>query len=328
MRLCDAIMQTQPGPETIGSDGRIVRYPNGAWLQDSLQRCKVRYVLSKEVAAKTRQIATAHGEMIIQCLDFLRFPEGECWIEWPDRERSRLLEDMGIKFDQSQPPVDRCGTLIKADATGRRGTIWLSWYRQEKLETDGAEVGGCEILFDLDDSEFTRRHWPDQDHHLLMRANDPHHDQIAEHWIARVIKDREAFLPRDFLVRQQTVRNFGHDTLYEFQHALAFFLLLAARNKPVEEKPVEFTKLNKSRVKGGKKPLLEHVEVTLSLSKIQERRIRLATEEETGVRASPHFHYVTGHFVRRGRTVYWRSGHTRGNLSRGRGPKKTITVIP
>lgn len=101
---------------------------------------------------------------------------------------------------------------------------------------------------------------------------------------------------------------------------LAFLLLLASRAS-LPRRQEAFDRLNRSRLKSGKAPLLDHVQVHAPLL-LQYRAYGRA--EQPGARRSPRLHHVRGHLVRRGSRLFWRVPHLRGSVRCGAVRSRTV----
>jgi hypothetical protein len=102
---------------------------------------------------------------------------------------------------------------------------------------------------------------------------------------------------------------------------LAFLLLLATRNG-LPQRAQTFERLNRRRLRGGKAPLLDHIEVRAPI--MPEHQHGTPGEPQT-TRMSPRLHHVRGHLVRRGSQIFWRVPHLRGSARSG--IVRTRTVI-
>jgi hypothetical protein len=102
---------------------------------------------------------------------------------------------------------------------------------------------------------------------------------------------------------------------------LAFFLLLSTR-AGLPQSPRSFERLNRSRLKAGKAPLLAHVDVRAPL--LPDYRAQDSGETAYG-RRGPRLHHVRGHLVRRGAELFWRVPHLRGDARLGAVRTRTVT---
>ena len=95
---------------------------------------------------------------------------------------------------------------------------------------------------------------------------------------------------------------------------LALFLLMSIRDDLVRL-PVNPQRLNSKRLRLGKPPLLEHLEICAPVF----CPAAAGRAESSGtLRRAPRFHHVRGHIVRRLDTVYWRAPHWRGTCTAGK----------
>ena len=102
---------------------------------------------------------------------------------------------------------------------------------------------------------------------------------------------------------------------------LAFLLLLATRSG-LPQRVQTFERLNRRRLRSGRAPLLEHIEVYAPV--LPEYRDCWRGEPQ-GPRMSPRLHHVRGHLVRRGSQIFWRVPHLRGTARSGSVRTRTVT---
>jgi hypothetical protein len=103
---------------------------------------------------------------------------------------------------------------------------------------------------------------------------------------------------------------------------LVFFLLLAAR-PGLPRRPLILERLNQARIKSGRAPLLEHIEVSSPL--LPEYHPSSSLESSGHHRRTPRLHHVRGHLVRRGSQLFWRVPHLRGSSRSGVIRSRTVT---
>jgi hypothetical protein len=102
---------------------------------------------------------------------------------------------------------------------------------------------------------------------------------------------------------------------------LAFFLLLGTHMGLPQRVP-ELDRLNRSRNREGKAPLLDHTEVLAPL--LPEYRATNVDLPPSG-RRGPRLHHVRGHLVRRRNQLFWRVPHLRGSARSGVVQTRTVT---
>jgi hypothetical protein len=98
------------------------------------------------------------------------------------------------------------------------------------------------------------------------------------------------------------------DLLSEWRFVLALLTMLNSRNIFDIAPAQDLTKLNKSRGRTGKPPLLVTRTVHLSMSKVQKNRL------EAGGSRNVMAHLVKGHFKIRSTGLFWWTPHVRGNI--------------
>jgi hypothetical protein len=102
---------------------------------------------------------------------------------------------------------------------------------------------------------------------------------------------------------------------------LAFMLLLASR-AGLPRRPQTFERLNRSRRKAAKAPLLDHIEMR---APVLPEYLGCAGAERHHARRGPRLHHVRGHLVRRGNQLFWRIPHLRGSARSGIIRARTVT---
>jgi hypothetical protein len=104
---------------------------------------------------------------------------------------------------------------------------------------------------------------------------------------------------------------------------LAFFLLLTTR-PALPRRPLMLERLNRVRIRAGKAPLLEQMEVSAPF--LPEFQSGYGRYSESS-RRSPRLHHVRGHLVRRGNKLFWRVPHMRGSARSGSIKTRTVTWL-
>jgi len=321
MRLQDSIMAFQD-PVHVALPGRAVfALPSGGCLASEVAACPVRYVLDDPVAAATARTAFADSAQVARCSDLLRMPAPRVWIEWSEHGRRKVMQELGLAEPVEMARlVGRAGLLVKSNATGRAGEIHAAW----EGEAGQPELSPFVIEFDLDNPCFATVRSED---HLIRGVKVNGCDALSAllcHVRFRLQPAWRAYYEaacttQDALDRalQQNLAIVAAD----FPYLAGFCLLLATRNA-VADVPVDMARLNQSRAKRGKPPLLDHIEVKARLA-LPPRSRRM---DRLQIRRAARMHFVTGHLVRRGSNVFWRRAHIRGNSLRGVISSRTITM--
>src|SRR5689334_2574665 len=120
MRLLDLVAQTTTPICVSLPNDRLVRLPGADAAAADLARCATRYVLDDEVAALCTQTAFEHESVIGDCMDILRLPAAQLWLEFDNLGRASVLARAGVMG--AATGNQRIGMLMTSDA-GRSGTI-------------------------------------------------------------------------------------------------------------------------------------------------------------------------------------------------------------
>jgi hypothetical protein len=331
MKLADQIAQFR-APFVVRSllNEDTLRLHNAADCAAEVANAPIRFVLSDELTQLCTALAYSKGTRTLACADLVRVPAESVWIEWCCAAWHGELERYG--FDTRHPravpgaPGGRRGALFRASPDGRRGSMRTFW----SGDTDGDVLASSvEAYFDLDTPEGEE-------------PEPPGGVSRGEEAMRRVIDGESSgdILSRCFRFSyERSWSEYYHGARLEarasealWRHSLgtiaidipvvlAFFLLLATRSGLPQQRQ-SFERLNRSRVKLGKAPLLEHVDVRAPL--LPDYRSE-GTDEPESVRRGPRLHHVRGHLVRRGSQLFWRVPHLRGSARQGSVRSRTVT---
>lgn len=290
-------------------EGRRFELPSPACIAEAVKHCPTRYVIDDAVTAFAANFAFQESERLAACLDLVRLPSQQIWIEWRDGPRVEALS--GASSADAFKLGRRVGLLVQADVDCRRGTIELVWMHDEAV----ADLSPIFLEFDFDDRDFCeRRNAPTLSWGAELRGHGGL-SQIGRH-VRYCLRPEWAryYLSRALTSEQQREILIANceAVATDFPFLMAFALTLMARNA-VRLQANELERLNRSRRRSGKADLLDYVEVFARIDGVA------ANASSTGneVRAAARLHFVTGHLVRRARQVFWRRGHLRGNAARG-----------
>ena len=136
VRLLDLVIQSNPIVRVSLPGSGEFRLPGAGARADLLAATPLRYVLDDGVRSLCTKIMSDWPELLNPSDPALRLPVERLWIEWCRPGTSIVIG--------SRP--QRCGVLVEADATGRRGRIESFW-EDETFAADRAQV---DIEFDLD----------------------------------------------------------------------------------------------------------------------------------------------------------------------------------
>ena len=280
MRLLDQVFgQSWAGGQSSDGNQRV----NPA-LQQKLEQAKLRYVLDEAISRQCFELIRSDSGLLHPDNPMLRLPTGAFWLEW---------------FSETVPGeiAHRLGALVEGSSDGRSGRIASFW----AARGSAAGESSVAIHFDLDDPMCPKcpgvsvRHSSFRHLNSLfarMRCAPASSSSVSGSCWPGVQEEAEGiwfYLPL----------------------VLSFSVLLNSAGA-VDERPSDLGRLNCIRIKRGRPPLLDHVEVRLRLGDV-ERQDRLGGG---GARGMPRLHLVRGHVVSRRGATFWRSSHMRGDPTR------------
>ncbi len=90
-----------------------------AGLRRKSSACPLRFVLGDDLTQASADLAYADGARLVGCLDLLRMPAPQLWIEWNDEVHKRVIHETGsaAEFD-SAAAGRKVGILLRASANG------------------------------------------------------------------------------------------------------------------------------------------------------------------------------------------------------------------
>jgi hypothetical protein len=295
--------------------------PSGGSIASDVAACPVRYVLDDPVAATTARTAFVDSAQVAKCIDLLRMPAPRFWIEWSEHGRRKVMQELGLAAPVEMARlVGRAGLLVESNATGRAGEIHVVW----EGEADQTELSPFIMEFDLDNPCFAAMR---SENHLIRGVKVNGCEALSA--LLRHVRFRlrpewrtyyEAACSTEDAFDRALQQNLAI-VAADFPYLAGFCLLLATRNA-VADVPVDMARLNLSRAKRGKPPLLDHIEVKARLA-LPPRSHRMDRQQ---IRLAARMHFVAGHLVRRGPNVFWRRAHIRGNSLRDVISSRTITM--
>lgn len=311
MRLLDLVRQSETCAR-VPSHAGVHPLPSPADFRDAVTACPLRLVLDDALTRVCAELAYADGERLARCLDLVRLPAQTFWVEWDDRARADFRCDPATR--------GRAGMLLRADASGRRAEV-------RTFFTDGAAVRLAAMITDVD----LDAAWPETPPIDPFAGGDVPVSVSDDPALASLL-DRvrfrfdpawaEYYRPqRDPRVRAAILNGSLGSVAHDMPVLFALLLLMSTRDG-VPRMSVDRSRLNASRARDGKPPLLDHVEVR---APVFSTAAPLRDDDAYG-RRGPRLHHVRGHLVRRADTLFWRRAHLRGDLHVGVVRSRTVTL--
>jgi hypothetical protein len=289
----------------------------------------LRFVLGDDLTRASAELAFADGARLGGCLDLLRMPARQLWIEWNDAVYKRVIHETGsaTEFDAASVGC-RVGVLIQSSLDGLSAIGRTFWVDEAGDEFSEVLMSPLETHFDLRGELSPAADSSDCLSGGFCRVTDRDDAVMAsllEHVRFRFDESWAAYY-RAAAISAESKRRVVHDSLAavarDAPFLLAFFLLLSAKDA-TRLIPVSRASINRKRLANGRAPLLDHVEVHASLEDLD-----LAESDGLNVlgRQSPRLHHVRGHLVRRDHRVFWRVPHLRGSACRGMVHSRTVCL--
>jgi hypothetical protein len=318
MRLLDLISQGQC-PTVRADDGSTL--PAAGGFRNELQQCPLRYVLSDELARIATRLAYAEGDRLSACVDLIRVPARSLWVEWADEPRQEILSGLPSLDAGSNSGVVRAGALLRSAPDGRSGVVRTFWSTRDEM----AYVSPVITLFDFDGAPEALDAGGWHGAAVLRMPEEPALDELLSHlrfqfdapWSTHY-----ATRCSNPEVRSRVLHANLAGCAFDMPMLMGFFLLLGARGI-LPRREVDLERLNRRRAQSGKRPLLEHIEVSAPLD---EPPTAAHARQGEAMRDSPCLHHVRGHLVRRGSSVFWRSPHMRGSGRFGKIRSRTVVL--
>ncbi|MEP6884867.1 MAG: hypothetical protein ABJC66_08965 [Gammaproteobacteria bacterium] len=326
MRLADRVAQCRtPFVVQSAENNGLTRLKGAADFAKEVVQCPTRYVLDDELTRLCAALAYSKGARNLECADLLHVPMERVWIEWCEATWQSELQAYGFKLESSHGRSDRRGALIQSSSSGRRGWIRTFWTTGE---TDlDVLSSSMEAYFDLDTEEGGEPTPPNEQNARMLCVTDVANGdtdilrrcfrfRFEQTWADYY---RRAALP---LERAAAITRHSLGTIAaEIPVLLAFLLLLSTRNG-LPQRTQSLERLNRSRTRAGKAPLLDHIEV---LCPVFSKYGSPSSDGSLPGRRRPRLHQVRGHLVRRGSQLFWRVPHLRGNARSGALRTRTVT---
>jgi hypothetical protein len=330
MRLLDRVASSR-GPLFLGlKDHPAVRFEVTApsHFAARIAECPLRFVLGDDLTRASAELAFADGARLSDCLDLLRVPARQLWVEWNDEVHRRVIQETRWTADYDRAASGRReGVFLQGSADGYGAVMRTFWAHAGDDDTE-VTMSPLETHLDLR-GEFAES----SDIAGILSGGfagvteqaDPAMASLLDHVRFRFDGSWLTYY-RAAATHAGTQREVVHGSLaavtWDVPLLLAFFLLLSAKDA-TRSVPVSRTVINRKRLARGRTPLLDHIEVSASLDAGHDAE---SADAHLEGRQSPRLHHVRGHLVRRGQRIFWRVPHLRGSGSRGMVRSRTVCL--
>src|SRR5258708_2866778 len=140
-------------PQLLPSRGGLahseVAGPNRFAAQ--IAACPLRFVLGDDLTQASAELAFADGARLVGCLDLLRMPAPDFWIEWNDEVHKRVIHATRSAAEFDSAAIGRkVGILLRASADGLTAVGRTFW-------ADGAGDAPAEVTLSPLETHFDLR---------------------------------------------------------------------------------------------------------------------------------------------------------------------------
>jgi len=333
MRLLDLVAQYRK-PFVIlpsGEKARPIAVTGPGDFAAKVAGCPLRFVIDDNLTRASAELAFADGDRLAACLDLLRIPAPLLWIEWGDAVHQQVIQQCGVIVERDpRAPGRQVGVLLQASPSGRAGIARTFWSIEGADGESDVLMSPLETHIDLDESfepgvdalrmlagAYGSVHCADRGVAELLECVRFRFDPSWSRYYGETARDPES---RDTVVRA-SLAAVAHDV----PMLLALFLLLHAKGatRPVA---IDRAPLNRRRLAKQRAPLLDHVEVHVSLPEASSTHCTDVDACCSSSRRPPRLHHVRGHLVRREDRIFWRTPHLRGNAQQGVVRSRTVCL--
>jgi len=328
MRLLDCVARSNAPSSPLSTSeagGYVVTGPGV--FAGQVTACPLRFVLGDDLTQACAELAYADGARLSGCIDLLRMPAPNMWIEWNDETHKRVIHEThsNVEFDTAATGR-KVGVLLRASANGLTAVARTFWADAAGDEQAAVTLSPIETHIDLR-GEFANA--PDAKDALLggfldvTDSNDPATAMLLEHVKFRFDASWAGYYApaaADANFRRRLIKESIGSIAWDAPFLIAFLLLLTAKDA-TRRAPVSRAAINRKRLANGRTPLLDHIEVNACLNAVASE-----SAGELSGRQSPRLHHVRGHLVRRENQVFWRVPHLRGSATRGAVHSRTVCL--
>jgi hypothetical protein len=327
MRLLDRVAHCHEPLVLPSEDSKPFEVAGASRFAHQVAACPLRFVIGDDLTQASADLAFADGARLAGCLDLLRMPAPQLWIEWNDEVHKRVVHETQSDAGFDAAAAGRkVGMLLQASANGLSAVARTFWADADAGENADPTVSPLQTHIDLR-GDFSDAEKQDIFSGGFLDAT--HGGNPATASLLHHVKFRFDDYWANYYRSAASNENFKRHLIIESINSvawdapflLAFLLLLSARDA-TRRLPVYRAAINRKRLANGRRPLLDHVEVNACLETVAAPE---ATGEFSG-RQSPRLHHVRGHLVRRDQRIFWRVPHLRGNALRGAVRSRTVCL--
>ena len=290
-------------------------------LEDKLVGCP-RFLFDETAINTAVEITLGRPKVLRDVMANFRIPYAKLWIEWPESGRQKLRDTFTPDETEQENPLrpipKKLGFFLETDETGRKGQVTWAWNNQLDQDLAGGSekiVNVCPIspFFDLDGDypqdnsrykDFLKANIAN-----MWKTNAIQLDALQRIWRTAEHKPSEwgaGYLRLgDGMSKKYEEIHLNHlyaDVYGEYIMIWSCLMLLTSSKKILDFTKVDNTKWNKSRVKQGKLPKLDHTVVSLHIN--QEIQVHSHGAPLGFTRKSPRIHMVSSYLARRG-NLHW-----------------------
>jgi hypothetical protein len=327
MKLVDRLAQCRAPLIVKNTTSGILSHLNGAAeFAGRVAQCPIRYVLSDDLTRLCTALAYSKGSRTLGCADLLHVPAETVWVEWCEAPWRTELELYDFRINsQDTGRSGRRGAFIQSSTDGRRGLVRTFW--SDKETATDVLASSMEAYFDFDTPVGEDPHPMDDEYRHSVTVSDGESGDLLRQCVRFRYEHTWDVYYRQAscsLASKQAIARHALGTIaIDIPVLLAFLLLLGIRSG-VSHRAQSFARLNRSRVRAGKMPLLDHVEVHSPVLPPY-RSVGAGAGAEGQGRPARRLHHVRGHLVRRGSKIFWRVPHLRGSYRAGSIRTRTVT---
>ncbi len=330
MRLLDRVANcTGSFRLSVGNEpNKVFDVTAASHYAELVTNCPLRYVLGDDLTRASAHLAFADGARLAGCLDLLRIPATQLWVEWNDEVHKSVIYETQSAPDYDSGALGRSvGVLLRGASDGLSAFARTFWF-DAGANGDGVIISPIETHIDLRaqfDETVPVQPMLSGGAAAIRDGRDPAMSTLLD-CVRLRFDDEWAAYYRAAAIDADTQRHIVHSSLAAVARdpplLLAFFLLLSANNA-TRSTPISRSIINRKRRARGREGLLDHIEVHASLDAGSETP---GHGELDPARRPPRLHHVRGHLVRRDNCIFWRTPHLRGSASQGIVRSRTVCL--